>query len=100
MKHEKFDITDPTLIDAVARSCGEVTVGCADVGGLVEEVMANADEMRERREVLQDVIGKLADDQKRVTDSTMRHECYRSGRRMICTTAPKSSGCRCRNSVI
>lgn len=70
MKHEKFDITDPTLIDAVARSCGEVTVGCADVGGLVEEVMANADEMRERREVLQDVIGKLADDQKRVTDST------------------------------
>ena len=70
MKHEKFDITDPTLIDAVVRSCGEVTVGCADVGGLVEEVMANADEMRERRVVLQDVIAKLADGQKRVTEST------------------------------
>ncbi len=70
MKHEKFDITDPKLIDAVARSCGEVTVGCADVGGLVEEVMATADEMRERRMALQDVIAKLADDQRRVTDST------------------------------
>lgn len=70
MKHEKIDITDPKLIDAVARSCGEVTVGCADVGGLVEEVMANAGEMRERRETLNDVIVKLADDQKRVMDST------------------------------
>ena len=70
MKHEKIEITDPTLIDAVARSCGDVTVGCADVGVLVEEVMTNAGEMRERREALQDVIAKLADDQKRVTDST------------------------------
>lgn len=70
MKHEKFDIAEPKLIDAVARSCGEVTVGCADVGGLVEDVMATADEMRERREALQDVIAKLVDDQKRVTDST------------------------------
>ena len=70
MKHEKFDIADPKLIDAVARSCGEVTVGCADVGGLVEEVMTTAGEMRTRQEMLQDVIAKLADDQKRVTDST------------------------------
>ena len=70
MKFEKLEVSDPKLIDAVARSCGEVTVGCADVGGLVEEVMATASEMRERREALQDVIASLADDQKRVTDST------------------------------
>ena len=70
MKHEKIEIADPTLIDAVARSCGEVTVGCVDVGGLVEDVMTTAEEMKRRRKALRDVIENLSQDQKRVMDST------------------------------
>ncbi len=70
MKHEKIEIADPSLIDAVARSCGEVTVGCVDVGGIVEEMMATAAEMEDRRRALQSVMTELTKDQQRVTDAT------------------------------
>lgn len=70
MKTEKLDTANPKLIDSVARSCGEVTVGCANVVGLVDDVMATSVEMRDRRKTLQGVITKLSDDQQRVTAST------------------------------
>ncbi|APE27398.1 methyl-accepting chemotaxis protein [Aurantiacibacter gangjinensis] len=71
MKHEKIEVAaDPSLIDAVARSCGEVTVGCVDVGGLVEEIMTTAADMKERRQHLEQVIAELSNDQKRVTDAS------------------------------
>ena len=70
MKHEKIEIADPSLINEVAQSCGEVTVGCVDVGGIVEEMMATAAEMEDHRRALQTVMTELAKDQKRVTDAT------------------------------
>lgn len=70
MEHTKIDVADPALIDAVARSCGDVTVGCVDVGGLVDEVMDASGEMQDRRATLNEVIERLFEDQKRVTDST------------------------------
>ncbi len=70
VKHEKIEIADPSLIDAVARSCGEVTVGCVDVGGIVEEIIETAGDMENRRRALQSVMSELAKDQRRVTDAT------------------------------
>lgn len=69
MKHEVITSTDPGLIDAVARSCGDVTVGCVDVGGLIGEVIASAADMKARQDALEEVMNRLAVDQENVKQS-------------------------------
>ena len=69
MKHEVLEAADPGLIDAVARSCGEVTIGCVDVGGLIGEVITAADEMKLRQDALEDVMQRLSADQENVKHS-------------------------------
>lgn len=69
MKHEVITATDPGLIDAVARSCGDVTIGCVDVGGLIEDVIATAGEMKLRQDALEEVMQRLSADQENVKQS-------------------------------
>ena len=39
MLHERINAADAAAIDLIPQSCGEVTVGCADAGGIVERVI-------------------------------------------------------------
>lgn len=61
---------DSEAIDAVARSCGQVAVGCSDAAGYVAAVADRIAHQLEMLTALEDVTTALQADQRRVADST------------------------------
>ena len=70
MKREIFD-AEVSGIDAIPRYCGEVTVGCSDVAGIVEAVARSSERLREEHAELAATIGAL---EAEVADLTERFE--------------------------
>jgi methyl-accepting chemotaxis protein len=69
MKRELFQ-AEASGIDAIPRYCGEVTVGCSDVAGIVEAVARSSERLREEHAELAATIGLLESEQKQVTDAS------------------------------
>jgi methyl-accepting chemotaxis protein len=69
MKREFFE-AEASGIDAIPRYCGEVTVGCSDVAGIVEAVARSSEKLREEHAELAATIGALEAEQKQVTDAS------------------------------
>ena len=69
MKRESFE-AEASGIDAIPRYCGEVTVGCSDVAGIVEAVARSSERLREEHAELAATIGALEAEQKQVTDAS------------------------------
>jgi methyl-accepting chemotaxis protein len=69
MKREVFAAEVPG-IDAIPRYCGEVTVGCADVAGIVEAVARTSVRLRGEHAELAATIGLLESEQRQVTDAS------------------------------
>jgi methyl-accepting chemotaxis protein len=69
MKRESFE-GEASGIDAIPRYCGEVTVGCADVAGIVEAVARSSERLRDEHAELAATIGELETEQRQVTDAS------------------------------
>lgn len=57
-------------IDSIPQYCGEVTVGCADVAGIVEAVARSSERLREEHTELQATVATLESEQRQVTDAS------------------------------
>ena len=69
MKREFFE-AEASGIDAIPRYCGEVTVGCSDVAGIVEGVARSSERLREEHAELAATIASLEAEQRQVTDAS------------------------------
>jgi methyl-accepting chemotaxis protein len=57
-------------IDAIPRYCGEVTVGCSDVAGIVEAVARSSERLREEHAELAATVATLEAEQRQVADAS------------------------------
>jgi methyl-accepting chemotaxis protein len=69
MKRELFE-AEASGIDAIPRYCGEVTVGCSDVAGIVEGVARSSERLREEHAELAATIAALEAEQQQVTGAS------------------------------
>ena len=69
MEHSLPAKSNLTNIDGVSLYCGEVTVGCSDVAGIVQEVITSFGALRREHEALQGTVRALDEDQGRVSDA-------------------------------
>ncbi len=70
MKHSKFDHVDSQSIDLIPESCGKVTVGCADVAGIVQAVIDSSEKLRAEHGALQGTVSELEADQLKVSEAS------------------------------
>lgn len=69
MKREVF-AAEASGIDAIPRYCGEVTVGCSDVAGIVEAVARSSERLREDHAELAATVATLEAEQRQVADAS------------------------------
>ena len=53
MKQERFEPADATALDIIPQSCGEVTIGCSDVTGILQKVIESSGRLRAEHAALQ-----------------------------------------------
>ena len=70
MKQEKFEASDATALDIIPQSCGEVTVGCSDVTGILQQVIESSGRLRAEHAALQESISEMEADQRAVTEAS------------------------------
>ena len=59
MEHQAIDVTSAGGIDRISASCGEVTVGCTDVAGIIHAVMVSSEKLRAEHAALQETAARL-----------------------------------------
>ncbi len=59
MKMEKIEIQENHWIEQTARICGDVTVGCAETGGVLEKALASADWLKSQHAELTELTLRL-----------------------------------------
>ena len=70
MLEQKIEAEADVTVDKIADSCGEVVVGCADVAGIVGEVIASSARLRIEHEELANVVAELDTDQRKVSEAS------------------------------
>lgn len=70
MKLDQIAAEGACGLDAIPQYCGEVTVGCSDVAGIVEAVARSSARLREEHDELQGTVAALEAEQKQVTDAS------------------------------
>jgi methyl-accepting chemotaxis protein len=70
MKHEAFDRNQRNALDIIPESCGEVTVGCSDVTGILQKVIESSGRLRAEHAALQGSVAELESDQRAVSDAS------------------------------
>ncbi|MGN6497063.1 MAG: methyl-accepting chemotaxis protein [Tsuneonella sp.] len=70
MEHVTIDTALASAIDRIPASCGEVTVGCTDVAGLVNSVLASSEKLRAEHVALADTVAELEADQRKVAEAS------------------------------
>ena len=70
MKHEIIQTSASEALAQIPASCGEVTVGCSDVAGIVQTVIASSERLRREHGALIDTVGALEADQRQVVDAS------------------------------
>ena len=70
MKPISIENTDAAALEAIPESCGAVTVGCSQVAGVVEAVIASSEILRAEHEALQGTVADLEADQAKVSDAS------------------------------
>ncbi|MGB3738099.1 MAG: methyl-accepting chemotaxis protein [Pontixanthobacter sp.] len=61
---------DGESIDRIPDSCGAVTVGCAEVAGIVQSVIDSSSRLREEHRTLAGTVSKLEADQRQVSEAS------------------------------
>lgn len=70
MKPFALDKDGATALDHIPASCGDVTVGCSDVAGIVEAVIRTSERLREEHTALHGTVTALEADQVKVAEAT------------------------------
>ncbi|MEL7188115.1 MAG: methyl-accepting chemotaxis protein [Pseudomonadota bacterium] len=70
MKPTNIDIPNSTALEFIPESCGAVTVGCADVAGIVEGVIESSESLREEYDALRGTVTALEADQSKVSEAS------------------------------
>lgn len=70
MEHSAIDVAAGKAIERIPASCGEVTVGCTDVAGLVNSVIASSERLRAEHVALADTVAALEADQRKVAEAS------------------------------
>ncbi len=70
MKHETVGGTGNGAITRIPARCGEVTVGCTDVAGIVQEVIVSSERLRAEHAALRGTVEALGLDQRKVSSAS------------------------------
>ena len=70
MKHEIIQTSASSALEQIPASCGEVTVGCSDVAGIVQSVIVSSERLRREHGALIETVGALEQDQRQVVDAS------------------------------
>ncbi|GGA03534.1 chemotaxis protein [Blastomonas marina] len=70
MELSKIESASQSAINRIPESCGEVTVGCTDVAGIVKGVIRSSERLREEQAALQGTVAALEEDQRQVATSS------------------------------
>lgn len=70
MKPFALDMDGATALDHIPASCGDVTVGCSDVAGIVEAVIRTSERLRDEHSALHSTVTALEADQVKVAEAT------------------------------
>ncbi|MEO9463048.1 MAG: methyl-accepting chemotaxis protein [Marinomonas sp.] len=66
MKPIDIDQTAASALDLIPESCGDVTVGCTDVAGIVSAVLQSSQRLRQEHNALNETVKELEADQNKV----------------------------------
>jgi methyl-accepting chemotaxis protein len=64
-----IDPTRATPLGRIPQQCGDVTVGCSDVAGIVEGVIGSSARLRAEHAALQETVAALEADEKHIADA-------------------------------
>ncbi|WP_284125442.1 methyl-accepting chemotaxis protein [Parerythrobacter aestuarii] len=70
MEHSKIIASDQSALELIPAKCGDVTVGCTDVAGVVQAVIESSQKLREEHAALHGTISDLESDQNRVSEAS------------------------------
>jgi methyl-accepting chemotaxis protein len=70
MKPIEIDTANASALNMIPESCGDVTVGCTDVAGIVEAVLKSSETLREEHNSLRATVTALEADQSKVADAS------------------------------
>jgi methyl-accepting chemotaxis protein len=70
MQQIAIDTANAKALGMIPESCGAVTVGCTDVAGVVEAVIASSKTLRSEHEALRDTVRALEADQSKVAEAS------------------------------
>mgnify|MGYP000689982985 CR=1 FL=1 len=65
----EIDRVNASAIDRIPRDCGDVTVGCSDVAGIVQAVITSSSRLRNEHAALQDTVAALEADETHIADA-------------------------------
>ena len=69
MKPIEIDTEGATALEMIPESCGDVTVGCTDVAGIVEAVLKSSEMLRDEHNSLRETVTALEADQTKVAEA-------------------------------
>lgn len=69
MENTAIDTAEAVDINGISQRCGEVTVGCSDVAGVVDQVLRSFAELRDEHAQLAETVKDLDKDQQKVTEA-------------------------------
>lgn len=70
MKPIAIDTNQGAALDVISTRCGEVTVGCTDVAGIVKAVISSSEALRDEHEMLRETVTALEADQTKVSEAS------------------------------
>jgi methyl-accepting chemotaxis protein len=69
MLHQVIETSGAEAVDGISASCAEVTLGCSDVSGLVQSVLASSERLRAEHTALLGTVATLNEDQDHVAQA-------------------------------
>jgi methyl-accepting chemotaxis protein len=69
MLHQVIQTSGVEAVDGISASCAEVTLGCSDVSGLVQSVLASSERLRAEHTALLGTVATLNEDQDHVAQA-------------------------------
>ena len=69
MLHQVIEASGADAADGISQSCSEVTLGCSDVSGLVQQVLASSERLRIEHTALLGTVATLNEDQDQVAQA-------------------------------
>lgn len=69
MELTQLNANGAKALDRIPQHCGDVTVGCSDVAGIVEAVIGSSSRLRAEHAALHDTVAALEADEKHIADA-------------------------------